>query len=290
MKAKAGSKMSGAMDSKYSILEKVALTAGSLLLVVFTIIGMEFTLHGSHLSRLQGVGRAAPAVGDALFSRTMEMFTGTHMTDGNHVTVLLNGEQTYPAIWKELRGAKQTITMQMYYFEPGKIADTLSVILRERAKSGVSVHLLTDAFGAQKITSGYIDTLAAAGVQAIIATGGTGITSRDSTYEVVTALLQKRLDGFGELIREDAQRMLVTAKAWSSATRQARVALEFGARSDQLDRVGALLREASPALRRALWEELSPALQARFRPSSAVERPSPAMKSLAARLVHETTR
>ncbi len=43
--------------------------------------------------------------------------------------------------------------------------------------------------------------LASADVQAIIATGGTGITSRDSTYEVVTGLLQKRLDGFGELFR-----------------------------------------------------------------------------------------
>ena len=43
--------------------------------------------------------------------------------------------------------------------------------------------------------------LASAEVQAIIATGGTGITSRDSTYEVVSALLQKRLDGFGELFR-----------------------------------------------------------------------------------------
>jgi molybdenum cofactor biosynthesis protein B len=38
-------------------------------------------------------------------------------------------------------------------------------------------------------------------VQAIITTGGTGITSRDSTYEAVSALLQKRLDGFGELFR-----------------------------------------------------------------------------------------
>jgi molybdenum cofactor biosynthesis protein B len=38
-------------------------------------------------------------------------------------------------------------------------------------------------------------------VQAIITTGGTGITSRDSTYEVVHGLLQKRLDGFGELFR-----------------------------------------------------------------------------------------
>src|SRR5262245_23987294 len=32
-------------------------------------------------------------------------------------------------------------------------------------------------------------------VQAIITTGGTGITSRDSTYEAVSAMLHKRLDG-----------------------------------------------------------------------------------------------
>ena len=38
-------------------------------------------------------------------------------------------------------------------------------------------------------------------VQAIITTGGTGITSRDSTYEAITGLLQKTLDGFGELFR-----------------------------------------------------------------------------------------
>ena len=43
--------------------------------------------------------------------------------------------------------------------------------------------------------------LATADVQAIITTGGTGITSRDSTYEAVSGLLQKRLDGFGELFR-----------------------------------------------------------------------------------------
>jgi molybdenum cofactor biosynthesis protein B len=35
----------------------------------------------------------------------------------------------------------------------------------------------------------------------IITTGGTGITSRDSTYEAIAALLEKRLDGFGELFR-----------------------------------------------------------------------------------------
>ena len=162
--AKHSSKAKPANENKRSLPEKIGLAAGGLLLILFTIIGMEFTLHGSHISHLQGVGSAAPRVGDPLFTRTMEVFTGTPLSDGNHVTVLLNGEQTFPAIWKELRGAKETITIQMYFFEPGKIADTLSAILQERARAGVAVHLLTDAFGAQHITKGYIDSLQAAGV------------------------------------------------------------------------------------------------------------------------------
>jgi molybdenum cofactor biosynthesis protein B len=38
-------------------------------------------------------------------------------------------------------------------------------------------------------------------VQAIITTGGTGISARDSSFEAIDALLEKRLDGFGELFR-----------------------------------------------------------------------------------------
>lgn len=43
--------------------------------------------------------------------------------------------------------------------------------------------------------------LATGDIDVIISTGGTGITSRDSTFEAVDALLEKRLDGFGELFR-----------------------------------------------------------------------------------------
>jgi molybdenum cofactor biosynthesis protein B len=38
-------------------------------------------------------------------------------------------------------------------------------------------------------------------VRAILLTGGTGLSPRDTTYEVVSRRLDKRLDGFGELFR-----------------------------------------------------------------------------------------
>tara|TARA_B100000315_G_scaffold259093_1_gene313578 strand:+ start:10839 stop:11342 length:504 start_codon:yes stop_codon:yes gene_type:complete len=38
-------------------------------------------------------------------------------------------------------------------------------------------------------------------IQAIIINGGTGVSKRDSTYETVNAILDKRLDGFGEVFR-----------------------------------------------------------------------------------------
>ena len=54
-------------------------------------------------------------------------------------------------------------------------------------------------------------------VQAIITTGGTGITSRDRTYEAVTAMLHKRLDGFGELFRMLSYQQIGSAAIMSRA-------------------------------------------------------------------------
>ena len=51
---------------------------------------------------------------------------------------------------------------------------------------------LRDAIGRQ---------LANPEVQVVVTTGGTGITSRDCTYEAVNSMLWKRLEGFGELFR-----------------------------------------------------------------------------------------
>lgn len=53
---------------------------------------------------------------------------------------------------------------------------------------------------------------------AVITTGGTGITSRDGTFEAVTSLMDKRLDGFGELFRMLSFQEIGPAAMMSRAT------------------------------------------------------------------------
>jgi molybdenum cofactor biosynthesis protein B len=45
------------------------------------------------------------------------------------------------------------------------------------------------------------EVLASDDVDAVIVNGGTGIAPRDGTFEVVSRLLEKKLDGFGEIFR-----------------------------------------------------------------------------------------
>ncbi len=54
--------------------------------------------------------------------------------------------------------------------------------------------------------------------QVVIATGGTGITSRDGTYEAVVGLLDKQLTGFGELFRMLSYEQIGPAAMMSRAT------------------------------------------------------------------------
>ena len=75
------------------------------------------------------------AVTDSLFERTFELFTGTHIYPGQHREQALNGDGTYPRLWADLRSAQHTITVQMYYSLPGKVADTMAAILEERARA-----------------------------------------------------------------------------------------------------------------------------------------------------------
>ena len=84
----------------------------------------------------------------------------------------------------------------------GEAQDTSGSFLREAAAAAghpvVAYRVVKDEPDA--IRSALAEALAA-GAQAILVNGGTGIAARDRTYEAVAGVLEKRLDGFGELFR-----------------------------------------------------------------------------------------
>lgn len=85
----------------------------------------------------------------------------------------------------------------------GEADDKSGALLVERVKSGG--HQLAeraicrdDKYAIREIVSRWI---AHADVQVILTTGGTGLTGRDGTPEAVRPLLDKEVDGFGEMFR-----------------------------------------------------------------------------------------
>jgi cardiolipin synthase len=134
--------------------------------LALALIGFLHLTRGTAVRHVRGVAAdgAAIAVSDPEFPLMATMTTGAWLAPGNRVEVMLNGDGTFPRLWEDLRSAQRSITLQLYYGAPGRMADRVSEILRERAKAGVRVLLLYDAFGAADIPSGHRDSLRASGI------------------------------------------------------------------------------------------------------------------------------
>ena len=77
--------------------------------------------------------------------------------------------------------------------------DVAEEILSEAGQEIVARQIVRDEVSG--IRANLIDLLANPDVDAVVTTGGTGISGRDTTYEVVDRMLEKKLDGFGEIFR-----------------------------------------------------------------------------------------
>ena len=94
-------------------------------------------------------------------------------------------------------------------------------------------------------------------VQVIITGGGTGLSHRDITVETVSALLEKKLDGFGELFRSLSYQEIGTSGMMSRAVAGvaggkiiicipgSRGATELAADKIILPEIGHMVREAT---------------------------------------------
>ena len=81
----------------------------------------------------------------------MEAHTLSGLVDGNRVTLLLNGDEIFPAMLAAIRQARTTITFANYIYEDGAITETMAAALAERCRAGVGVNILLDAVGSSKM-------------------------------------------------------------------------------------------------------------------------------------------
>ena len=72
-------------------------------------------------------------------------------------------------------------------------------LLTDQGHSVVGYHVIKDDPG--QILFRVAQGASNNAIQAIIVNGGTGISRRDSTFEAIDGLLEKRLSGFGEIFR-----------------------------------------------------------------------------------------
>ena len=131
-------------------------------------IGLLFLTRGTAVRRVRGVGvDGAPVSPDeSAFPLTVSLLTGTTLLPGNLVEIVLDGG-VFPRLWEDLRGARTSISIQMYYALAGEVTETLAEILIERARAGVSVYLLYDAFGAKALGGAYAERLREAGANVV---------------------------------------------------------------------------------------------------------------------------
>ena len=104
-------------------------------------------------------------VGEATFFPTIAAHTDAPIIGGNKIDVLLNGEQTFPAMLKAIRGARKSITYAQYLYQDGAIAYELAEAFAERCRAGLTVKLLLDSHGGGKIPEDIPQLLTDSGCQ-----------------------------------------------------------------------------------------------------------------------------
>jgi cardiolipin synthase A/B len=89
--------------------------------------------------------RASIHEGDFLY--TLQSTCQAALHHGNKVTVFTNGRAFYPAMLSAISEATRSINMELYIFQPGRVANQFVTELSAKARQGVPVTIVVDAIG-----------------------------------------------------------------------------------------------------------------------------------------------
>src|SRR3569833_422732 len=93
------------------------------------------------------------------FLQVLEALSDAQVNRTGTLEVLTNGPSFYPAELAAIENATQSVNIEAYIFQKGKIADQYVSALTERARAGVKVNLVIDSFGSAGTTKRYLAPL-----------------------------------------------------------------------------------------------------------------------------------
>ena len=89
----------------------------------------------------------------------------TQFIGGNHIQLLRNGAQYFPALETAIAQAQTFIYIQTYIYAQDAVGNSIGNALITAARRGVATHLLLDGFGSKDIAPSFVEMLEEAGVQ-----------------------------------------------------------------------------------------------------------------------------
>jgi cardiolipin synthase A/B len=104
-------------------------------------------------------------VDDAQFRRSLAVLLGPDILEGNHVQLLRNGDEIFPAMLASIERAKTTVCFETFIYWSGDIGRAFADALCRRAHEGVKVHVLLDWLGSTRMDSSTLAAMERSGVQ-----------------------------------------------------------------------------------------------------------------------------
>ncbi len=95
----------------------------------------------------------------------LEGVIGVPATEGNHIEVLRNGDEIFPAMLEAIDGGEHTIDFLTFVYWQGEIGEVFAEKLTAKAAAGVRVRVLLDAWGAFPMDRSLIAGMESAGVR-----------------------------------------------------------------------------------------------------------------------------
>jgi cardiolipin synthase len=97
----------------------------------------------------------------------MELWGKTPLTTGNKVTLLVDDDASYAAMFEAIQNAKDHINLETFFIDDDKVGHKFSELLRQKQAQGVQVNLIYDSIGSNKTPISFFKQLQDAGINVV---------------------------------------------------------------------------------------------------------------------------